>query len=279
MRMGPNRVVSIVKTPVFLAKEYLHRRPDSRYQARFVSGDQRLTARAHADELRREGIILLPQYFGGEQLARFQAAFEAAVAGRPGTNQDSFYNDSVMQLDPAFLDAALDPFLLQIVGDYYQKQFGLGRADAMRLLPSAAGRTGSFQWHHDARGRQVHLMVLMSDVSREGQAMTYLRRSHSRYYSHYRGIAKTRFDKDLEGQDIADRIVWVAGTAGTVALFDANGLHSGNRNDVEGRDTLTFCYVSWRHFRKIQARKEHVNALSDARREVLTYNPHFSFAE
>lgn len=279
MRMGPNRVVSLVKTPVFVAKEYLHRRPDSRYEARFVSGDQRLMARAHAEELRREGIILLPQYFGADRLAQFRAAFEAAIDGRRGTNQDSFYNDSVMHLDPAFLDAALDPFLLQIVGDYYQKRFGLGRADAMRLLPSAAGRTGSFQWHHDARGRQVHLMVLVSDVSREGQAMTYLRQSHKRYYTHYRGIAQTRFDKDLEAQDIADRIVYVAGRAGTVALFDANGLHSGNRNDVEGRDTFTFCYVSWRHFRKIQARRDHVAALPDSRRQVLTYNPHFSFAD
>lgn len=279
MRLGPNRIVSFVKTPVFLAKEYLHRRPDSRYEARFVPGEKRPSARAHAETLRREGIVLLPEYFGADQLNRFRAAFEAAIDGREGRNQDSFYNDSIMHLNPAFLDAALDEYLLQIIGDYYQKKFGLGRADAMRLLPTQVGRTGSFQWHHDARGRQVHMMVLISDVSQEGQSMTYLRQSHSRYYSHYRGISQTRFDKDLEGKDIAEQIVYVAGRAGTVALFDANGLHSGNRNDVESRDTLTFCYVSWRHFRNIQSKREDFAALPDARQDVLTYNPRFSFSD
>ena len=274
--MKPNRIVSFVKTPVFLAKEYLHRRPDPSYRAEFVQGDDKRRAQADADTLRREGIVILPRYFDSGQLATFRSAFERAIEGRPGSNPDSLYNEEIMHFDPVFLDAALDEFLLEIVGSYYEKKFGLGRAQAMRLLPSPAGRSGSFQWHHDARGKQVHLMVLISDVTEKGQCMTYLRQSHAGYYSHYRGIAHTRFDQDLKGQDIADRIVSVAGPAGTVALFDANGLHSGNRNEVEPRDTLTFCYVSWRHFRKIQGRRADVAELSPARRDVLTYNPHFT---
>jgi hypothetical protein len=274
-RMRPNRVVSFIKTPIFLAKEYLHRRPDPGYRTDFVQGDEKHLAQARAEELRREGIVLFPRYFDSSQVETLRRAFERAIEGLPpGVNPDSLYNDSIMQLDPAFLDAALDEFLLEIVGGYYQNRFGLGRADAMRLFPSPAERKGSFQWHHDARGRQVHLMVLLSDVTENGQRMTYLRQSHGRYYSHHRGIAHTRFDKDLEAEDLTDKVVSVTGPAGTVALFDANGLHSGNRNEVERRDTLTFCYVSWRHFKKIRGRRSDLADLSPQQRAVMTFNPH-----
>ncbi len=65
----------------------------------------------------------------------------------------------------------------------------------------------------------------------------------------------------------------VVGPPGTVAMFDSNGLHSGNRNDVEGRDTLNINYASRRHFKKVRIRRSDLQALSPKKRGVMTFNP------
>jgi hypothetical protein len=269
-----NPVVSLIKTPIFMTREYLHRRPDSKYRPEYVEGEAKLKASEVADELRSEGIVLLPGYFKGTQLAKLQADFESATAGKDGgVNTDSLYNEDIMGT-LSFLNAALDPYLLEIIGNYYGKHFGLARASAMRINPTPPKREYSFQWHHDARGRQIHVMVLLSDVSEQGQCMTYLRQSQSRYYTHFRGIANTQFDKDVAADPTAPgRITKLVGPAGTVGIFDANGLHSGNRNDKEKRDALTFAYVTWRHFKPIRAHRKDVETLPVPARAVMAFNP------
>lgn len=274
--MKRNRLVSLIKTPIFVAKEYLHRRPDPKFNWSFGDAALRERARPAAETLQRDGIVLLPAHFQGAQLQRLRDAFERTVAGRPSKyDPDSFLNLEFLEDDPAFIEAAVDDLLLQIVADYYGKKFSIGRASAMRLLPSDPGRYNSYQWHHDARGRQVHLMILLTDMPADGQRMTYLRGSHLTYYDHYRGLAEgSRFEEDIAHRpDLQEKIAGVTGPAGTVALFDANGLHSGNRNLSVTRDTLTYCYVTYRHFKKIRCRKAHLTALPPAKRDVLTFNP------
>jgi hypothetical protein len=275
--MAHNPVVSFIKTPIFIAKEYLHRKPDSSFDWSFVEGAQKDEASRHVEKLREDGITLIPGYFQGKTLEVLQAAFARTVDGKGGEgNPDAHVTTDVMDADPSFLNAALDDFILEIVGGYYQKKFSVGRASAMRLLPSPTVRYGSYQWHHDARGRQVHLMILLSDVSSAGQKMTYLKQSQNTYYTHSRGLAEgSRFEKDINSSpDLTNRIVDVVGPAGTVAIFDANGLHSGNRSLNEGRDTLTFCYVTVRHFKKLRYSKNFVDQLPKHKQDVVKFNPH-----
>jgi len=269
-------LISLIKTPVHLAKEYLHRRPDPHYRPNFVKGSDEERARAIIDTLRREGIVLLPAYFKQPLLGRLQDGFAKAIEGQVDKyNPNSLLNNDILLVDSAFYDAALDDFLLEIIGGYYQKPFALALANAMRLMPSPPLRAASFQWHHDTRGRQVHLMVLLSEVTSTGQRMTYLRQSQNRYYSYARSKGEgSRFELDIANEPgLKHRIVDVVGPPGTVAIFDANGLHSGNRNENEIRDALTFCYVTWRHFKKVKARRADVAALPAAKREVMHFNP------
>jgi hypothetical protein len=65
----------------------------------------------------------------------------------------------------------------------------------------------------------------------------------------------------------------VVGPAGTVALFDSNGLHSGNRNDVERRDSVIINYASRRHFKNVRLNKRDFLALPSAKQEILALNP------
>jgi hypothetical protein len=277
--MAQNRVVSFFKTPIFMAKEYLHRKPDPSFHYEYVNGDRKAEAAQHAATMRRDGIVILPGYFKGEQLKKMQEEFEQVVKDKPCTkNPDTYVNTEFLHEHFTFLNAALDDFLLEIMAGYFQKRFSIGRYNAIRILPTDAGRYGSFQWHHDSRGRQINVQMILSDVTPAGQCMTYLKGSQDVYYDHYRGLAGgSRFEKDMDlAQDpnLASRVVKVTGPAGTVALFDSNGLHSGNRNNVEKRDTVSFNFASKRHFKKFTVRKEHIEALEPKKREVLKFNPH-----
>ncbi len=269
------RVIAAVKTPTHVTKQYLHRRIDPAYRSEFLKGNEQAKAHTVADTIRREGIVTLPAYFQGAQLEKFRAAFERVLSGRINKHTpDSLWTDDIFSTEPVFLDAALDDFLLEIIASYFHRRFGLAVAAAARLSPTPAHRDGSYQWHHDARGKQVNLMVLLSNVTEKGQRMTYLRQSHHRYYGYYRGIYDTRFNEDVDSNsELRARVMDVVGPAGTIALFDSNGLHSGNRNDVEGRDTLGINFASWRHFKKVRIRRSDLQALPPAKRDVMTFNP------
>jgi hypothetical protein len=276
------RVVSLVKTPVHITKQYLHRRVDPHYRCDFVAGEEKSRAAEFAETIQREGIVILPGYFQPPKLDVFRAAFERVTRDKINKySPDSLWIDDIFSTEPVLLETALDNFLLQIIGDYFQRKFGLGVAAASRLFPTPAHRDGSYQWHHDARSKQVNLMILLSDVTAKGQRMSYLRRSHHRYYGYYRGIVDTRFNEDVDADPQSrERIVEVVGVPGTIALFDSNGLHSGNRNDVEPRDTLGINYVSHRrHCKKVRIRRGDLSALPPAKREVLTFNPNLELLD
>jgi len=280
IRPDPAAEMDVIPEPqreAFVLKEYFHRRRDANFDWHFIDPPRQSEAEHHAETFQREGIVLLPGYFKGEQLGRLQTAFGSIIDARPSPgNPDSFGNTDFMHTSPAFLEAALDDFLLEIIAGYCGRKFAIGRASALRILPTPANRYGSFMWHHDARGRQVHVMVLLTDVSADGQRMSYLRQSHLRYYDHYRGLAEgSRFEHEVVcAGDAKNRILEVTGPAGTVAIFDSNGLHSGNRNEVATRDTLTFCYVTKRHFKQIKVQAQDLDRLPAPKRDVVTFNPY-----
>jgi hypothetical protein len=266
-----------LRSAVFVTKEYFHRRPDRKYTPAFLQNGKVDEANQHLKTLERDGIVVIPGHFKGEQLATLQALFDKAVEGKPTEGvENSFSEANGCGAGMPILQAALDDMLLQIIGSYYKKEFGLGRGNAVRLLPTPPKRSESYQWHHDTRGRQIHGMILLNDVSPEGQRMSYLKGSHNVYYDRFRGESHgSRFENDVATQGaIRGDVVELAGPAGTVGLFDSNGLHSGNRNEKEKRDCLLFCYVSHpRHFKPVALKREELAQLPPHKRELVEMNP------
>jgi hypothetical protein len=268
----------LVRSGIFIVKEMLHRRRRAAYDPGFVQGEKKREAAHYVEELDREGVILLPAYFQGKSLAKLQSAFENIIATK---NESAFsqmlVNDDVFCGNSEVTDIATDDFLMEIVGQYYGKKFGLGRAGASRMLPTPPERMGSWQWHHDTRGKQVHIMVLVADTAPDGQRMSYLRRSHKVYYDRFRGEGDgSRFEVDM-ADGAKDLVMECAGPAGTVAIFDSNGLHSGNRNDKQKRDGFIFCYVSHlRHFKPITYPRGLLESLPPTKRQLIAMNPRLS---
>lgn len=271
-----------VKTPLFVAKEYIHRLPDPFFRHSFEPLRADVDVDNAVERLKKDGIVSFPAYFDGAFLHRLQENFDEIISKYSmggGVNPECDFCDDILHYDESFVTAALDNTLLEIIARYYRKRFGIGRADAMRIYPMEESRYGSFQWHHDTRGRQIKAQILLADVPQDGQRMTYIKGSHTTYYSRHRGRGPgSRFEFDMaQRRDVAARVVDVFGPAGTVTLFDTNGLHSGNRNLTATRDNITFYYPTARNFKKLKYHKSHLADLPEDKLSVLRYNPHCEF--
>ena len=79
-------------------------------------------------------------------------------------------------------------------------------------------------------------MLLLTDVADDGQRMDYIRGTHGHRRS-WGDYSETRFT-DEDALSLGE-VLKCAGPAGTVVIFDTNGLLGGNRNLSSTRDTIT----------------------------------------
>ena len=276
--MSRNLYLSVIKTPFFVAQEYFHRIPDPTFNWSFSPTRADVDVGKAVSRLKEDGLVQFPAYFNGKFLASLKRVFDALMAERSEGgcgNPNAEYCENILDFDSTLLEAALDSTLLEVTGRYYGKKFAIGRADALRIFPVESCRYGSFQWHHDGRGRQIKAQILLTDLEPDGQCMTYVKGSHKSYYTHGRGKHQgSRFERDItNGPNPSEGVVNVAGPAGTVILFDTNGLHSGNRNNSATRDTLTIYYSTGGNFKPLHYRRVHLAGLPQEKRRVLLQNP------
>ena len=234
---------SFLKTPFFVLRQLRQRRKHLFFNWDFGTSDSRLTE-SSISNLRKNGISFLPNLLDAESLAACQAEYLRFIEKNKNPYApSSFLTNNFLDQSKFLSLLALNPTVLDIISGYLGKTFYLTRTEAVRTYPLETSSAGSYQWHHDCQGRQVHLMFLPFGHERGCQGMKYLRGSHNRIYGHYSGLSiGSRIDVDE--QKYAKRIIEVAGCAGTVALFDANGLHSGVRSKSKTRDAVIFCYSS-----------------------------------
>ena len=139
---------------------------------------------------------------------------------------------------------AVDPVLTAFVRSYWGKPVVLAQSIGMRLEPAAGlPDYGAFQWHHDAKHKQVKVMVLLTDVPDDGQRMDYLPGTNRDWRSP-KGYAASRFSDQMVRR--YGEPVRCSGPAGTVVIFDTNGLHRGNRNAGPRRDVWVHHYTAGR---------------------------------
>ena len=117
----------------------------------------------------------------------------------------------------------------------------LAQAGGYRLLSTAPFEHGGWRWHHDAVHKQVKVMILLSDVPDGGQRMDYLPGTH-KIWRPKTAYEKTRFRP--EDMQQYGKPIQCLGQAGTVVIFDTNGLHRGNRSTGPERDIWYYSYTA-----------------------------------
>jgi hypothetical protein len=255
--------------------------------------------RNSASSLKREGIIELPAYISGEQLQCIRKDFNEMVSqirslrstetrytpprryfGRRPYMVDGVdkHGEFIVSNDPfrfshEFINLTLDQTILSIIAKYFGRKFYLQHIDAKRLPPREPGDFSVFNWHHDAKGSKINVMFVLTEIQQQDQGMTYLKHSHRRYYGITGMLNNFQKEKDIVALE-QKHPDWhrhqCTGPAGSVFLFDANGLHRGNRSLGMTRDTLLAKFSPNRnHVWELTAPKNHLKTLTSWQKEFL----------
>lgn len=117
-----------------------------------------------------------------------------------------------------------------LVNSYYGRRAYVTRANAMRYLPCESRENDMFGWHHDMEDKRLKVMILLSDVERDDQAMNYVNGSHRPFHPYqmfFRNAFTLDSCRELVGEIEISRTI---GKAGDVFAFDSNGAHRGQRS-------------------------------------------------
>jgi hypothetical protein len=184
------------------------------------------------EQIRSDGVVVLPGY--SKETAKFLTSkFEL------GTKKEQFsatYGsiENYTRLDPEAIQFLSDEFILSIVGRYFNAQ------PILRMVPhigqdfSAKDQVDlakmprdpkilhyNVYWHFDCVNL-VNIHVLLNDVTIDDTHMVYAKKSHKKH--HLNIDVKDSFYSE-ENIRAKYEIVHCVGPAGTVYIFDTNGLH------------------------------------------------------
>jgi ectoine hydroxylase-related dioxygenase (phytanoyl-CoA dioxygenase family) len=252
-------------------RDYLHFRPQAGFRPSVVVGDG-LDSAAMAADLDARGIHVAPRLLDAARLDALRDAFERVITGPDGrplgaTNAPGAYGRFVdLSQWPVFLDLVLREAVLAAVEAYYRRPIYLAATQVNRLEPVAPFEGDSFQWHHDMKGKYVKAMWLLTDVAADGQRMSFVAGSHRRLRS---ALTYEESRIPAEAARTAGEIVECVGPAGTLILFDTNGIHRGNRNPAARRDIVFGIYSAGRHLHGCRFDSAAVARLSPFQRAVL----------
>jgi hypothetical protein len=197
--------------------------------------------------LERDGIVRLPRLLTQIQLRRMQDAFKVKLRRMKWNNVDGYEKtepyrhmiEDVLTLDQGFVDVALHPLVMAVMRRYLGETFQLVEAKGWKSIPTTRDFHG---WHADAwydqtvpQGipREVKLALYLTDVNTG--AFNYVVGSHRQQPPRlYRAAEVGKIDRD--------RIVEMAGPAGSAFLFDTTGIHRQGVPMLEPRQAIFFDY-------------------------------------
>jgi len=292
--------------------EFLYRFPDKKYlQSHSDIYKSTILKTSYFDSdnhflhenLKNNGIVLLKNFLNNERLQAVKCNYDLSMnkilhnsfshikitpKNHYGINvpylEDEYLGDTrhlhtrnILKFNKIFLELVCSDLLLDIATQYFQKKVFINQIDSYRLLPFESHKYSSFQWHHDGLGKKLNMMILLTDVNQNGQKMTYLKGSHLKHRSfkecfHSR-VSDTEINEILNKNKF-NQIVECTGKAGDVFIFDANGFHSGNRNNSAIRDTIVIQFTAGRYLWSFDCPSDFKNDLdiSDSAKKFMNNN-------
>ena len=212
---------------------------------------------ALVEQLRREGYVIIPNYYDDGRCDRMVAEIDHIMETQPeAVRRDALDADyRVFGIEHASAPAAefhRDAFLHAAGEAYYGNRLVnfSTLAGRLRFQPSNSG--SGHGWHRDAFHFQFKAMVYLTDVSPENGAFQILARSH-RPFQVFRDTIHGRLAATPQSRitDVqADRLIaaaparlrTVAAKRGTAILFDSSAIHRGSPIGSGIRYALTNYY-------------------------------------
>lgn len=219
-------------------------------------------AAACVSRMRRDGILKLGGLVTPAMLRKLQAdnrrvilrmRVERLLKRNPFVNYDQkaywlgahrayVYNDALVYSD-TLVRLCCHPVLVETANHYLGKRAHIKRVYGMHYLPSPHVETHQFGWHHDMEERILKVMILLTDLAGRDQYMSYVPGTHNVMHPYPRFL-ENKLDHAYYGISPHDPpVVNTLGKAGDMFLFDANGMHRGNRSMGRVRDALFIEYT------------------------------------
>lgn len=244
-----------------LLEDHVYYRPQS--GSRPLPESTQWKAPQAAQELSQNGLARFPEFVPVRQLEEVQKQIEMAYNGEredlSTKSSDEMLIDYInepFKLSPLILGWALNPFIVKMVEHYFQRPAYLADVDVRRIKPASMSfleqrspnmKKGysSSHWHYDMRGKQIKVMIYLTDVDENGQNFAFCPGTHKKNPLIKRSRIepkKSRFsDEWMEQSKFV--VEEVRAQRGTAVLFDTNAIHRLRRKDTLQRDSITFYYT------------------------------------
>lgn len=224
--------------------------------------------------LNKDGHVSLGTIYTAEECARLRAAITKAIDNKQTSfNEHSNYHviNSPLNLDPCIEKAMAEP-ILDIIRGYFKREIFLSDVDCRRVYPANKADIqkqgfSTSDWHKDIRGRQLKIMVYLTDVDTIDSTFSFVSGTHGRRTFTYDESRHT----DAEVTKLGNVIDWV-GKEGEATMFDTNIVHRLTRRpEARVRDTLTLYFTPGQSLRKIE-----LNSSDPTITAISTGSPYFS---
>lgn len=226
--------------------------PRSNYQPRLpaLAGQdvQRLVA-----SLEQHGFASLGSFVTTAELTEIRSAIDAAVQ-KQRNDVAAAWSEKVqytqilspLRLHHTLVSMAAHPLALAVAERYFRRQpyladVDLRRVEAVSMEALGPEHVSSSTWHRDTRGRQLKLMVYLTDVAETDSNFSLIPGSHCGQYRRKSTYMESRL-RDSEVGDSPSK-EWY-GAAGDAMLFDTNVIHRLRRKaGARVRDSITYYYT------------------------------------
>ena len=197
--------------------------------------------------LKRDGIVLLPDFLSTEQLAGMRAAFDCKlqrmrwndVDGYEKTERHRHMVEDVLALDQGFVDAALHPIVQSVLRAYVGVGYELVEAKGWESLPTRRDFHG---WHGDAWYDQSQV----ANIPREVKLGIYLTDVNSGFFQYVKGSHRKQHPRQIRNDEmlkvVPSEVIDVRGRAGCAFLFDTSGIHRQSVPILEQRYAVFLNY-------------------------------------
>jgi hypothetical protein len=206
---------------------------------------------AWAAELDQRGIVKVPGLVPPDRLKQLQQDFAAFIRGldqkiaegranyRHYDEEEhwwpadlAYVGNNAFKHSKELIRLCGQSRVLETAGLYLGKPFLVQRAVAMRYLPARTVADRMFGWHHDMEEKRLKIMILLTEVGKGDQHMSYVPGSH-RLFHPYKMFFTNTCSLDYCRQHLPQVEIYKAlGGPGDAFFFDSNGAHMGTRTET-----------------------------------------------
>jgi hypothetical protein len=228
--------------------------------------------------LDQRGFASLGSLLSAAELRDVRSAIDAAVEGRaPGVsiswNERVQYSQIVnpLRLHRRLLELAVEPTTLAVAEAYFRRHpylsdVDLRRVNAVSMEALGPKHVSSSNWHRDTRGRQLKLMMYLSDVTERDSNFSLVPGSHRGQHRRKSTYEESR----LQDSEVREETLEWYGEAGDAMLFDTNIIHRLRRKaGAAVRDSITYYYTPGQALFGLDYPQAWVDALPEDSRAVF----------